>query len=35
MWDTRAADSKLGYGYTSGPIVVRGKVIAGMGMHPL
>jgi alcohol dehydrogenase (cytochrome c) len=30
MWDTRAADSKLGYGYTSGPIVVRGKVIAGM-----
>jgi len=29
-WDTRVADSKLGYGYTSGPIVVRGKVIAGM-----
>jgi alcohol dehydrogenase (cytochrome c) len=29
-WDTRVADSKLGYGYTSGPIVVRGKVVAGM-----
>ena len=24
------ADPKLGYSYTSGPIVVRGKVIAGM-----
>jgi alcohol dehydrogenase (cytochrome c) len=30
IWDTKVADSKLGYGYTSGPIVVRGKVIAGM-----
>ena len=30
VWDTQAANSKLGYGYTSGPIVVRGKVIAGM-----
>jgi alcohol dehydrogenase (cytochrome c) len=29
-WDTTVADSKLGYGYTSGPIVVRGKVVAGM-----
>ena len=29
-WDRPVADSKLGYGYTSGPIVVRGKVIAGM-----
>lgn len=29
-WDTRVADSKLGYTYTSGPIVVRGKVIAGI-----
>jgi len=29
-WDTKVADSKLGYGYTSGPIVARGKVIAGM-----
>ncbi len=29
-WDTKVADSKLGYGYTSGPIVVRGKVIAGI-----
>jgi alcohol dehydrogenase (cytochrome c) len=30
VWDARVADSKLGYGYTSGPIVVRGKVIAGI-----
>ena len=30
VWDTQVADSKLGYEYTSGPIVVRGKVIAGM-----
>jgi len=30
VWDTQVADSKLGYQYTSGPIVVRGKVIAGM-----
>jgi alcohol dehydrogenase (cytochrome c) len=30
VWDTAVADSKLGYQYTSGPIVVRGKVIAGM-----
>jgi alcohol dehydrogenase (cytochrome c) len=30
VWDTKVADSKLGYEYTSGPIVVRGKVIAGM-----
>ncbi len=29
-WDTTVADSKLGYEYTSGPIVVRGKVIAGI-----
>ena len=29
-WDTKVADSKLGYEYTSGPIVVRGKVIAGI-----
>src|SRR5215470_9369060 len=29
-WDTKVADSGLGYGYTSGPIVARGKVIAGM-----
>ena len=29
-WDVAVADEKLGYGYTSGPIVVRGKVIAGM-----
>jgi alcohol dehydrogenase (cytochrome c) len=30
IWDTTVADSKLGYQYTSGPIVVRGKVIAGI-----
>lgn len=30
VWDTRVADSTLGYEYTSGPIVVRGKVISGM-----
>jgi len=30
VWDTKVANSELGYGYTSGPIVVRGKVIAGM-----
>ena len=30
VWDTKVADSTLGYGYTSGPIVVRGKVIAGI-----
>jgi len=30
VWDTKVADSALGYGYTSGPIIVRGKVIAGI-----
>src|SRR6202158_3413781 len=30
VWDTTVADQKLGYGYTSGPIVVRGIVIAGI-----
>jgi alcohol dehydrogenase (cytochrome c) len=30
VWDTKVADSALGYEYTSGPIVVRGKVIAGI-----
>jgi alcohol dehydrogenase (cytochrome c) len=30
VWDTKVADPGLGYGYTSGPIVVRGKVIAGI-----
>src|SRR6266404_3305711 len=29
-WDTAVADPKQGYQYTSGPIAVRGKVIAGM-----
>ena len=30
VWDTKVADARLGYGYTSGPIVVRGKVISGI-----
>jgi alcohol dehydrogenase (cytochrome c) len=30
VWDTAVADPKLGYNYTSGPIAVRGKVIAGI-----
>jgi alcohol dehydrogenase (cytochrome c) len=30
VWDVTVADEKLGYEYTSGPIVVRGKVIAGI-----
>jgi alcohol dehydrogenase (cytochrome c) len=30
VWDTQVADPNLGYGYTSGPIVVRGKVVAGI-----
>src|SRR5437879_12152042 len=30
VWDTAVAEPKLGYQYTSGPIVVRGKVIAGI-----
>ena len=30
VWDTTVADSKQGYGYTSGPILVRGKVVAGI-----
>src|SRR5215475_16185945 len=30
VWDTKVADPQLGYEYTSGPIVVRGKVIAGI-----
>src|SRR5215813_1684622 len=30
VWDVAVADPMLGYSYTSGPIVVRGKVIAGM-----
>ncbi len=34
VWDTQVADHKLGYEYTSGPIVVRGKVIAGMTGAP-
>ena len=30
VWDTKMADSTMGYQYTRGPIVVRGKVIAGI-----
>jgi alcohol dehydrogenase (cytochrome c) len=30
VWDQTVADYRLGYRYTSGPIVVNGKVIAGM-----
>jgi alcohol dehydrogenase (cytochrome c) len=30
IWDHAVADEKLGYRYSSGPIVVKGKVIAGM-----
>ena len=30
VWDTAVADRKLGYGYTAGPIVAKGKVIAGI-----
>jgi PQQ-dependent dehydrogenase (methanol/ethanol family) len=30
VWDTTVANPQLGYEYTSGPIVVRGKVIAGI-----
>ncbi len=30
LWDTTVADHKMGYEYTSGPIVVRGKVISGI-----
>ncbi|HUR35130.1 MAG TPA: PQQ-binding-like beta-propeller repeat protein [Vicinamibacterales bacterium] len=29
-WDVKVADRQLGYQYTAGPIVVRGKVIAGI-----
>ena len=30
MWERVVADHTLGYRYTSGPIVVAGKVVAGM-----
>jgi alcohol dehydrogenase (cytochrome c) len=30
VWETKVADPQSGYEYTSGPIVVRGKVIAGI-----
>jgi PQQ-dependent dehydrogenase (methanol/ethanol family) len=31
VWETRIADTSKGYGNTSGPLVVKGKVIQGMG----
>ena len=31
VWETRVADPAKGYGNTSGPLVVAGKVIQGMG----
>lgn len=30
VWDATVADSSKGYGYTSGPIIVNGKVMSGM-----
>ena len=30
IWDHVVADHRLGYRYTSGPIVVRGRIVAGM-----
>ncbi len=30
VWDRAVADEALGYRYTSGPIVVKGKIIAGI-----
>ena len=30
VWDVTVADTSLGYGYTAGPIAVRGKVITGI-----
>jgi alcohol dehydrogenase (cytochrome c) len=29
-WEHQVADSKLGYSYSSGPIVVKGMIVAGM-----
>ena len=31
VWETRIADPSKGYGNTSGPLIVQGKVIQGMG----
>ena len=30
LWDHKVADYKLGYHYTSGPLVVKGKIVVGM-----
>jgi alcohol dehydrogenase (cytochrome c) len=31
VWETRVADPSKGYGNTSGPLVIQGKVVQGMG----
>jgi glucose dehydrogenase len=31
VWETRIADPAKGYGNTSGPLIIQGKVIQGMG----
>jgi alcohol dehydrogenase (cytochrome c) len=31
VWETRVADPAKGYGNTSGPLVIQGKVVQGMG----
>jgi alcohol dehydrogenase (cytochrome c) len=31
VWETRIADPAKGYGNTSGPLVIQGKVVQGMG----
>ena len=31
VWETRVADPAKGYGNTSGPLIIQGKVIQGMG----
>ena len=30
VWDHQVADPKMGYGYTAGPIVAKGMIVAGM-----
>lgn len=30
IWDTTVADPKLGFGFTSGPLVVKGKVVTSL-----
>ncbi len=31
VWETRVADPSKGYGNTSGPLIIQGKVVQGMG----